>query len=79
MKKNELIRLHALLTKVAQAFVEWGVATSADFESYRDVGVTAMSLDVPRADHERAVLVLARTLGDLATDAEAAEKAVSVG
>ena len=68
MKKNELVHVHSLLAQVGENYVSQGIATRADFEEYDRLGVTPMSLQAPRAAHERAVLVLARILGELSEE-----------
>ena len=69
MKKNELVHLHALLARLGSDSVERGTATRADFEAYRDLDVSPTTLTASRADHRRAVQMLASTLAD-ALDAE---------
>lgn len=65
MNKNELVHLHALLVRVAEEYVEWGVATRDDFSAYHALETTPMALRRSRADHEAATIVLARTLAEL--------------
>jgi hypothetical protein len=64
MKKTELLHLHALLVQVAEEYLRRGVAGPEDFEDYRSLEVTPMSLRESRAAHERAVRVLAAILAD---------------
>jgi hypothetical protein len=65
VNKNELVHLHALLVRVAEAYVEWGVAERGDFSAYHALGTTPMALQCSRADHETATVLLARTLAGL--------------
>jgi hypothetical protein len=66
MKKNELVHFHSLLVALAEDFVERGLATREDFAEYDALDVSPMALRAPRADHERAVLTLARLLAEVA-------------
>jgi hypothetical protein len=68
VNKNELVHLHALLARVAEDYVERGLATREDFSAYSALGTTPMALRQSRADHEVATRNLARTLADLSTD-----------
>jgi hypothetical protein len=68
MNKNELVHLHALLARVAEDYVERGLAAREDFSAYDALGTTPMALRQSRADHEAAVRSLASTLAELATD-----------
>lgn len=78
MKKNELVHLHALLSSVSAEYVERGVADAELFEPYRALGVTPMSMQVPRARHEEAVLTLARLLAGVdSSDDSAVERTES--
>jgi hypothetical protein len=70
VNKNELVHLHALLVRVAEAYVEWGVATHDDLAGYRALGTTPMALRQSRADHEAATRLLARTLAGLSDAAD---------
>jgi hypothetical protein len=65
VNKNELVHLHTLLVRVAEEYIEWGVATRDDFSTYHALGTTPMALRESRADHEAATLILARTLADV--------------
>jgi hypothetical protein len=65
MKKNELVHLHALLVRVTEDYLSRGLATREDFAEYDRLSVTPMALRAPRAEHERAVRILARTLAEL--------------
>jgi hypothetical protein len=67
MNKNELVHVHALLTRVAEEYVEQGVATRADFTAYRALGTTPIALRQSRTAHATATRVLARTLAQLST------------
>ncbi|WP_129116824.1 UPF0058 family protein [Halegenticoccus tardaugens] len=62
MKKNELVHLHALLATIAEDYVERGVAAREDFEPYRELGITPMTLTASRDRHEEAVMALLRVL-----------------
>ncbi|WP_224269172.1 UPF0058 family protein [Haloprofundus salinisoli] len=62
MKKQELVQYHSLLVLLGQEYIRRGVAARADFEPYRKLGVTPMSLQASRADHEEAVMTLAHIL-----------------
>jgi hypothetical protein len=62
VNKNELVHLHALLTLVAEAYLERGVASPEAFAAYRALDTTPMALRRSRADHAAATRELARTL-----------------
>jgi hypothetical protein len=64
MKKNELLHVHSLLLAVAREFSDRGWLAGEALKPYRALGVTPMSIQAPRDDHEEAVLTLARILGD---------------
>lgn len=64
MKKRELLHLHSLLMTVATEFVERDELTADDLAAYHDVGVTPMSLQAPREDHQEAVLELLGILAE---------------
>jgi hypothetical protein len=68
VNKNELVHLHALLARVAEAYADEGLATRDDFAAYHALETTPMALRRSRADHEAATRVLARTLARLSTD-----------
>jgi hypothetical protein len=68
VNKNELVHLHALLARMAEDYVERGLATRDDFTTYHGLGTTPMALRRSRADHEAATRTLARTLARLSTD-----------
>lgn len=70
MKKRELLHLHGLLMTVAKEYVEREEMTSADLAEYHDVGVTPMSLQASRENHQEAVLELSAALAE-STDEEA--------
>jgi hypothetical protein len=72
MKKNELVHLHALLTCVAEDFVERGVVDESAFAAYRELGTTSMALRASRGDHAAAVRLLTDVLSAAAADAGAA-------
>jgi len=63
MKKNELLHVHSLLLALARQFTERGAVPDEALDSYRETGVTPMSLRAPRDDHADAVLELATALG----------------
>ncbi|MEZ3145186.1 UPF0058 family protein [Halobaculum sp. MBLA0143] len=63
MKKNELLHVHSLLLALARQFTERGVVSDEALDSYRETGVTPMSLRAARDDHVDAVLELATALG----------------
>jgi hypothetical protein len=65
MNKNELVHLHALLARVAEEYVDRGLATRDDFAAYHALDTTPMALRKSRADHEAAARTLAETLADL--------------
>ncbi|ELZ26098.1 metal-binding protein [Halogeometricum pallidum JCM 14848] len=68
MKKNELVHLHALLTCVAEDFVDRGVVDADAFAEYRALGISSRSLRASREDHETAVRRLAETLSSAAAE-----------
>jgi hypothetical protein len=71
MKKNELVHLHALLTCVAEDFVERGVVDESAFAEYCELGTTSMALRASRGDHEAAVRLLTGVLSTAAADDDA--------
>jgi hypothetical protein len=71
MKKNELVHLHALLTCVAEDFVERGVVDESAFAEYRELGTTSIALRASRGDHAAAVRLLTDVLSSAAADADA--------
>ncbi|QCJ48219.1 MULTISPECIES: UPF0058 family protein [Haloprofundus] len=77
MKKQELVQFHSLLVLLGQEYIRRGDATRADFEPYRKLGVTPMSLQSSRADHEEAVMTLARTLASLSVSEATRESTVA--
>ncbi|MDS0292933.1 UPF0058 family protein [Halogeometricum luteum] len=68
MKKNELVHLHALLTCVAEDFVDRGLVDAEAFASYRALGISARSLRASREDHQTAVRLLAEALSAAAAE-----------
>ena len=68
MNKNELVHVHALLARVAEDYVERGLATPEDFSAYNALDTTPMALRQSRADHEAATRSLASVLAGLSTD-----------
>ncbi|WP_224336246.1 UPF0058 family protein [Haloprofundus halobius] len=77
MKKQELVQFHSLLVLLGQEYVRRGAATRADFEPYRELGVTPMSLQASRADHEEAVTTLAHILASLSVSDATRESTVA--
>lgn len=67
MKKTELIHLHALLVVVAEELHRRERLTPDELEPYFALGVTPTNLRARRDEHERAVLTLARLLGEAST------------
>lgn len=76
MKKNELLHVHALLATVAEEFHEEGRLGDGDLTAYAGLEATPTSVRLPKADHEDAVLELARVLGDAAAPEEAEAVAI---
>ena len=64
MKKDELVHLHSLLSLVETELSGRGVVASADLRAYEDLDVSPMAVYGSKADHEAAVMALARGLGD---------------
>lgn len=64
MRKNELVHLHALVRTVADHLVAAGDLDPTATADYEALGVTPMSLQAARDDHERAVLLLATAVAD---------------
>jgi hypothetical protein len=64
MKKNELLHVHSLLLAVARQFTDRDVVADGALDSYREIGVTPMSLQAARDEHAEAVLELATVLGE---------------
>ncbi|KTG10398.1 hypothetical protein AUR64_12590 [Haloprofundus marisrubri] len=77
MKKQELVQYHSLLVLLGQEYVRRGDATRADFEPYRKLGVTPMSLQASRADHEEAVVTLVHILATRSTSETTRESTVA--
>ncbi|MFC7068939.1 UPF0058 family protein [Halobaculum lipolyticum] len=64
MRKHELVHLHALARTVADDLVATGDLDPAVLAGYETLGVTPMSLQAARGDHERALLVLTAAVAD---------------
>jgi hypothetical protein len=62
MRKQECIHLHALLVEVAREMEERPHGTPVDLTTYRTLGVNPSSVHRSKADHERAILELARAI-----------------
>lgn len=62
MRKNELLHVHGLLLGIAREFTERGVVADDALDTYRELGVTPMSLRAARDDHAEAVLELGGAL-----------------
>ena len=73
MRKNELLHFHSLLLTLVQGYDERGELPDGALAEYRDIGVTPMSIQASRDDHETAVLELSSVLAETAetTDAQA--------
>jgi hypothetical protein len=76
MRKNELLHYHALLLGVARDFDEREALAADDLDEYRALGVTPMTIQAARDDHEEAVRTLAGLLADAAESTDAVEAAV---
>lgn len=70
MRKNELLHFHSLLLTIVQGYDERGKLPDGALTDYREIGVTPMSIQASRDDHEAAVLELGSVLADLAVSTE---------
>ena len=66
MRKNELLHFHSLLLTIVQGYDERGQLPEDALVDYREIGVTPMSIQASRDDHEAAVLELGSVLENLA-------------
>lgn len=66
MRKNELLHFHSLLLTLVQGYDERGQLPDGALAEYREIGVTPMSIQASRDDHEAAVLELSAVLAELA-------------
>lgn len=70
MRKNELLHFHSLLLTLVQGYDERGQLPEGALTEYRKIGVTPMSIQASRDDHEAAVLELSSVLAELAESTE---------
>lgn len=66
MRKEDMIRLHALLFQMRTTFEEKGLAKSEDFGAYDRLGVTPVSLHRDRRTHQMAIFLLGESLSKAA-------------
>lgn len=64
MKKDELVHLHSLLALVRTEYERRGDAPPGAFAGYDELEVSPMAVYGSKAEHERAVVALARALAD---------------
>lgn len=67
MRKHELIHLHALLRTLADRLRAAGAVDDDGLAPYRSLGISPMSLQASRDDHEAAVLCLSGVLAAAVT------------
>lgn len=60
MNKHELIHVHGLLAEIRDWYDERESHT--DYRRYRDHGVWPTTIPAPKADHERAIQLLADSI-----------------
>ncbi|MFC6726184.1 UPF0058 family protein [Halobium palmae] len=68
MNKTELLHLHSLLVTVADDLRDDGTLALADLEPYFELEITPVAVQGARADHERAVWLLATILSDAVSE-----------
>ncbi|MEZ3115741.1 UPF0058 family protein [Halobaculum sp. MBLA0147] len=73
MRKNELLHVHGLLLGIAREFTERDVVADDALDTYRELGVTPMSLRAARDDHAEAVLELGGALAAAVDDGDGDE------
>lgn len=74
MRKEDMIRLHALLFQMRRTFEATGLAEGKDyFVSYDSLGVTPVSLHKDRRSHQRAIFLLGEALSAAAVEHVGAE------
>jgi hypothetical protein len=62
MKKDELVHLHSLLTRLRAEYERRGAAAAEAFAAYDDLDVSPMAVYGSKDDHLRAVQALASAL-----------------
>ena len=64
MRKIEVVALHSLFRELRRYLEMRDVVESKVFAEYDGLGVTPMQIHLTKGEHERAMLVLSRTLAD---------------
>ena len=77
MKKDESLHLHTLLALVRADVERRGDASPAEFGAYDDLDVSPIAVYGSKAEHERAVLALARGLAAAVGDSDDRSVAVT--
>ena len=74
MRKEDMIRLHALLFQMRRTFEATGLAQGKNyFSSYDALGVTPVSLHKDRRSHQHAIFLLGEALSAAAVEHVGAE------
>jgi hypothetical protein len=69
MRKEDMIRLHALLFQMRRTFEATGLAEGRDyFDNYDSLGVTPVSLHKDRRSHQHAIFLLGEALSAAAVE-----------
>ncbi len=69
MRKEDMIRLHALLFQMRRTFEATGLASGKNyFASYDGLGVTPVSLHRDRRSHQQAIFLLGEALSAAAVE-----------
>ncbi|HVL47038.1 MAG TPA: UPF0058 family protein [Candidatus Thermoplasmatota archaeon] len=66
MRKQDLIRLHALLLQMRRTLEANGLATAKEFATYDSLGVTPVHVYKDRRAHQQAVFTLGEALSHAA-------------
>ena len=78
MRKNELLHFHSLLLTIVRGYDERERLPDGALADYREIGVTPMSIQASRDDHEAAVLELSSVLAETAVSTEADAQPVAL-
>lgn len=68
MHKEELIQLHTMMAQMKKYFEESG--PEANFDSYRNLGISPVHVHRSKAEHKHAIFVLCSEIASLISDDE---------
>jgi len=75
MRKQELVHLHGVLIEVTQSLIDRGALPSEIRSEYEALDTNAYAIHAPKAEHRKAVLLLAATVAaevEQSTDGQSA-------